>query len=463
MNQRSLMQVATAALALLLIAGGRQTVAVDEAVQTAMHAQRVPGAEIAIAEGNTLSLDQGYGIANVKANSAVTSATQFEIGSITKQIAAAAILQLKEQGKLKLSDRLGTFVPKYVPGRNVTLRQMLWQISGIPDFMFVHGFPTFWRLMLRNPGGFTSALALIKDQPLQFTPGTSYAYSNSNYVLLGEVIARVTHISWQDYVRKNILSRAGMIQTSFMEQVPPLSNMAVGYREDPKGVMVPGPSFGHWPGAAGSIVSTATDIARWDQAFFAGKIVSQKDVELATTAHILPSGESTGEGFGWDVDTYDGQPRFSYTGRTNGFTAENEYFPKTGEAIIILTNSADEQVRLIANAVFAVLHPAPARATPAPGEDPKVTALLKEWIHRLQTDDIDASQLSPQASSADLTENEQILRKFGALMAAIYRGKAVDKTETHYRYTLQFKGASLLMVMALDTDGKIASFSMLAQ
>ncbi|MBC5815893.1 MAG: beta-lactamase family protein [Candidatus Eremiobacteraeota bacterium] len=356
------------------------TVAVSDVVLTAMRAQRVPGSEIAIAEGNTLSLNRGYGLASIKANSTVTSATQFEIGSITKQITAAAILQLKEQGKFKLSDRLGKFLPRYVPGRNVTLEQMLWHISGIPDFMFVHGFPTFWCLMLRNSGGFNSALALIKNEPLQFNPGTRYAYSNSNYVLLGEVISRVTHMSWRDYVRKNILSRAGMTQTSFIDKEPALPNMAVGYREDPKGVVIPAPPFGYWPGAGGSIVSTAADIARWDQAFFAGKIVNQDDVKLATTAHILPSGESTGEGFGWEVGTYEGQPRFAYTVSTNGFTAENEYFPKTGEAIIVLTNSVDEQVRLIANAVFAVLHPALAQETPAPGEDPKVTALLEQWI-----------------------------------------------------------------------------------
>jgi CubicO group peptidase (beta-lactamase class C family) len=182
-----------------------------------------------------------------------------------------------------------------------------------------------------------------------------------------------------------------------------------------------------WAIGAGAVVSTAADVAKWDDAFFSGRIITMKDVKLATTPHVLPSGQSTPEGFAWDVDTYDGQTRYMYTGRTFAFTAENEYFPKLRQTLVVLTNTANEQVNFIAGAAFEALHPAIATKarTPANGED------------------------------------EQALKPFGPLTSLVYRGDSVDRNGAHYQYLADFPGASFLMAMSIEPNGKISDISLL--
>lgn len=435
---------------------------VDDAIQASMRAQSVPGVQIAVRDGTALNLDRGYGVASTSTGAPVTADTRFEIGSITKQMTAAAILQLKEEGKLKLDDPLGKYVPQFAAGKNVTLEQIMWHVSGIPDYMFVKGFPYFWNLSKTSPGGIEDVLALITNAQLQFSPGTQYAYSNSNYVLLAAVVERVSHMSWQDYLRKNIFARAGMTHTTFMDEEPATPDMATGYRKS-DGVLSPGRSMRRWAVGAGSVVSTAADVAKWDEAFFAGRIIAMNDVKLATTAHVLPSGQRTPEGFGWDVDTFDGQTRYSYTGRTFAFTAVNEYFPELQQTLVVLTNTANEQVNFIAGAAFEALHPAiAARARrPAYGENPRITALAREWIARLQHNNIDLSKIDQEFAREGVSDDEQALKRFGAPTALVYQSERVDRNATHYLYVADFRGASFLMAMSVEPNGKISDISFL--
>lgn len=434
-----------------------------------MRAQNVPGAQITVTDRGRPPVVRAYGVLNLSTRVPVTDDTRFEIGSITKQMTAAAILQLKEQGKLNLSDPLGKYVPEYAAGKNVTLEQMMWHVSGIPDYMFVKGFPFFWNVSKTSPGGLKGVLALINDAPLQFTPGAQYAYSNSNYVLLAAVVERVSHMPWQDYLRKNIFARAGMLHTTFMEDEPTVQGMATGYRKSDgslrPGPLSPGRCMCGWVFGAGSVVSTASDVAKWDEAFFAGRIIAMDDVKLATTAHVLPSGESNSEGFAWNVDTFDGQTRYTYTGRTFDFTAENEYFPKLGEALVVLTNTSNARVGFIAGAAFEALHPvlaADARR-PAYGENPRITSLAREWIIRLQHGNIEVSKLDAEFAREGVPEDERALKPLGAPTAVAFRSSNVDRNGSHYLYLVDFEGASFLMAMSFEPNGKISDISLLAR
>jgi CubicO group peptidase (beta-lactamase class C family) len=437
---------------------------INDAVQASMRAQNVPGAQVEISDGVKQPIGRGYGVMNTNTRARVTVDTRFEIGSITKQMTAAAILQLKEQGKVKLTDPLGTYIPEYAPGRNVTIEQLMWHVSGVPDYMFVKGFPYFWNLSKHSAGGFKDILSLINDAPLQFASGTQYAYSNSNYALLAEVIERVSHMTWQDYLRKNIFERAGMIHTTFMEDEPTVPEMATGYRKN-NGSLSPGRCMCGWAFGAGSVVSTSSDVAKWDQAFFAGKIISIDDVALSTTPHVLPSGNSASEGFAWKIDTFDGQTRYTYTGRTFDFTAENEYFPKLHQAVVVLTNTSDEQVDFIAGAAFEASHPAIAAEARAPayGEDPRVTALVRQWIARLEASNIDVSKLDGEFAREGVPEAEKALKPFGAPTAITYKHARVDGDGSHYLYLVDFKGASFIVAMSVEPNGKISDISLLAR
>lgn len=203
-------------------------VAADVAT-AALARETIPGIhiQVAIIRSSQIVLDQGYGARDMAARQPVESNTLFEIGSITKSFTSAAILQLKEHGKLKLSDRLGQYVPEYPRGKHITVKQLLQMTSAIPDH--INDVPILIKIISASPGNLEAALALIKNMPLNFKPGTQSVYSNTNYLLLGTIVARVSHMSYDEYVSKNIFYPAHMTHSVFLKDEPSLPNMAVGY------------------------------------------------------------------------------------------------------------------------------------------------------------------------------------------------------------------------------------------
>ena len=436
-------------------------IALSAALQHAVQANKTPAAEIGVMRSGRLIVDDAYGMANIARRTPATPQTQFEIGSVTKQFTAAAILQLKERGKLNLSDRLGKYVPEYPRGKNITLQQLLWQVSGVPNYTEVNHFE---HIASTTPGGAGPAIALIANKPLDFAPGSRFEYSNTNYLLLGAVVARVSHVPWETYVREHIFEPAGMTHSAFIQDEAHLPNAATGYQRAKDGRLKAAPLLrGPWAGSAGAIVSTVADMAKWDAAFFGGKIVSSRDVALATTAHRLSSGKSTGYGFGWFINEKAGQPSIAHSGGTFGFASVNEYFPKLHEFVIVLANVAGADPEFIADQAFDALHPeiAAAEVKPAKGEDPAITALARQWLGRMRSGDIDKAQLS--AGFAKFLTPQMIsgmkagLAPLGDPTSFVYRGKTAANGATAYRYNVGFKGARLTFIIAVDGQGKISS------
>lgn len=433
---------------------------VSQAVQSAMQVNKTPAAQVGVVRDGSLIEDDAFGMANLKQRIAATPQTQFEIGSVTKQFTAAAILQLKEQGKLKLSDPLGKYVPEYPQGKAITIEQLLWQISGVPNYTDVNHFV---HIAGTTPGSLDAALKLIAKKPLDFKPGTHWEYSNTNYLLLGGVVASVSHMPWETYIRRHIFAPVGMTHSAFIQDEPHLPNVATGYDRKKNGTFVVAPPLhGPWAGAAGAIVSTVEDMAKWDQAFFGGKVVSPQDVALATTAHTLPNGTSTHYGFGWEVNTHEGQPQIAHSGGTFGFTSVNQYYPKLHEFVIVLDNVVGIDPDVIASRTFDALNPAIAAANskPAAGENPAITALARQWLHMAQTGQVDRSQLTP-AFAKDLTADaiaatKSALGPMGEPTSFVFLGKTSEGGVTQYQYRLTFKSGVVNMVMGIDKDGKIA-------
>ncbi len=435
-------------------------VTLSVALQNAVQANKTPAAEIGVVRSGKLVVDDAYGMANMRRRVPATPQTQFEIGSVTKQFTAAAILQLKEQGKLNLTDPLGKYVPEYQRGKDITIEQLLWQVSGVPNYTDVNHFV---HIAGSTPGGVDPAIALIAKKPLDFKPGARFEYSNTNYILLGAVVARASHMPWETYIRKNIFDPVGMTRSGFIQDEPGMPDAATGYTRGKKGqLQVSPPLHGPWAGAAGGIVSTASDMSKWDTAFFGGKVVSSQDVALATTAHQLSSGKSTGYGFGWFIEKKAGLPEIAHSGGTFGFASENEYFPSLHQFVIVLTNVAGLDPGFIADQTFDALNPAIAAAEmkPAKGEDPAITALARQWVHRMQTGDIDKSQLSA-AFAKHLTPQgvagmKEGLAPLGNPTSFVYRGKSKANGATAYQYSVGFKGATLDLTIAVDDQGKIS-------
>jgi D-alanyl-D-alanine carboxypeptidase len=441
---------------------------VDANVAAAMQRYNIPGASIAVMDGDRTVLTRSYGFSNLERRVPATDATHYEIGSITKQFTAAAIVQLYEAGKVDLDAKVSTYVVSAPHASEITVRELLTQTSGLPDYLDGPDID----VADKKPATFDDLMGRIAGKPLDFVPGTHWAYSNTNYVILGKIIEAVSHERYEDYVRRHFLLPLGMSQTFTVGDEINIPEMAMGY--DPStGTLRPaigtiGQSFG-W--SAGDLVSTAGDVAKWDAALRSGKVVSPKGYALMTQAQITSTGDATGYGFGLFVDSLDGQPRIGHTGGDPSFTAANEYFPKQTFTVIALTNLGEvdghpEAGETLANIVFESLYPdiAAAALQPQSGEDLQVTARVRTFVEQLQSNQLDYSTIAPHLA-------EKLKQRYAALFAAdiagygapsafVFQGENQASGLRRYEYAIHFgPGVSLPFSVSFNAANQIAGLS----
>lgn len=429
---------------------------VDATIPTIMTAAKVPGMSIAVARDGATLYTHAYGYANLAKKTPATVETHYEIGSITKQFTATAILQLKEAGKLALDDTLARWIPEYPLAAKVTIRELLQQTTGIPNYTEVNHFE---KIAASQQASFAAILALIDRKPLEFTPGSKFTYSNTNYILLGEIVERASATTWEAYVRSHLFAPAHMTQSGFIDDEAKLQPMATGYVVDKKGVTV-APLFGSgWAWSAGAIVSTVDDMLAWDSALFRGLLINQTDLAAMFAPGKEAFGKNSTYGFGWVIDTADGHKRIWHNGGTFGFLSANLVFPKDRMAVIVLQNAdtiaAPEST---AQRIFEAF--LPAGLVSAAGEDPAVTQRVRDWVNRLESGNIDRSQLdatmNAKLTPQFVTEVKQQMSILGAPQQLVYLGKTSANGITIYDYRAVFSAVSFTLRFGVNRAGKIA-------
>ena len=450
-------------------AGRPMSSIVDGAAAAFMAKYHVPGLAVAVVRHGVIVYERGYGYADRDAKIPATADTRFEIGSITKQITAACILQQVRAGRLSLDDRLGTFVPDYPAAAAVTVRELLGQSSGIPEYAFFGA--------KEQPNTVAEIVQRVAAKPLEFRPGSRFAYSNTNYALLGRVLESVSHESYADYVRAHIFGPARMTHSSFIWDERTIPDMAAGYVRAGGGVAPAQPVLhliADAAGADGAIVSTAGDVARWDIALASGAIVPAPDVAMMRTPVQLSGDAWSNYAMGWVQDTLGGHPRVSHSGGTDGFAATNAVFPGDDEAIVAVDNEALSTPARLAAAVFSAEHPdVTARfRTPVRGEDKTVTARLRELLRRLARGQPDPAQFAARARVLITPDGIAFLRDalepLGPITAMIYRGRTslpahgTTPAMTVYTYHVEYGMDRDRVVIGLDAGNKVTAFGVLA-
>jgi CubicO group peptidase (beta-lactamase class C family) len=206
----------------------KQLDAVTPAIQRKCEELKIWGLAIAVGRSGHILYEHGFGFQDADKLKPIDPETHFEIGSITKQFTAAAILQLKGQGKLSLDDTLATYLPTFPHGTEISIRQLLNQTSGLADYFSVKGFDK------HELGGFEKIVSLIEKEPLEFVPGESFVYSNTNYIALGRIVEVVSGESYRQYIQHHLFDPAGMSQSTTMVEEDSVKNMASGFASDPK-------------------------------------------------------------------------------------------------------------------------------------------------------------------------------------------------------------------------------------
>lgn len=303
----------------------------DAIAQQSLDDHAAVGLSLAVMRGGAVVWAKGYGYADIIEQRPATADTVYRIGSLTKQFTAAAIVQLAEAGKLAYDDR----VSKYVGGlaKDVTLAQLLHHTSGLPSYTDQPGFEKLVATKL-SPA---EIVALVKDVPWDFEPGTKYSYSNTGYVVLGMVVEKVSGEPYAQYLAKHVFAPAGLAQTSYCDESKPDPHRARGYAFDeaakPK---LADPIDLSVPFSAGALCSTVTDLVKWTVALRTGKVVSPAGYRAMTTSHGLPDQESYG--FGLQLGDFESHREVFHNGGINGFISELHDFPDDDVTIAVLTN-----------------------------------------------------------------------------------------------------------------------------
>jgi CubicO group peptidase (beta-lactamase class C family) len=298
--------------------------------------KRMTGAVAAVVRGNDTLLLKGYGQAEVEWNVAMPADAVFEIGSITKQFTAAAILQLRDAGKLSLDDEITKWIPDFPATHRITLRRMLDHTSGIKGITELPEFGAMARSMWPRD----SAVALIKRQPPHFAPGEAAIYNNSAFWLLGLVVEKASGMSYEDYVEKNIFAPLGMKRSMYCNSDEVVERRAHGYGVQGGMVRRAPMNIHRWPYAAGSLCSTAGDLVTWMKALHGGKVLSKQSYAEMTSPAKLNDGTELNYGMGIGVGRDPGGRRFiGHGGAITGFNAEATWYPDADLYVVYMVNS----------------------------------------------------------------------------------------------------------------------------
>ena len=262
-----------------------------------------------------------------------TADTIFNVGSISKGFTSGAVLLLHERGKLSVHDRLGTFLPDYTTGADITLLQLMHQQSGIPDY---NGFPRFQAaydaFLASGETDLSPVIAKLETLPLQFPPGSEYAYSNSNYLLLGQVVERVAGTGLGRFLSRNVFRPLGMRDTRHGYPAQGSTDVALGYRAKPARVARAYQWNLPWMSGAGSLTSTARDLGRWQDALWRPGLFRRSSLRTMFT------GQLGSYGCGWVVTTHGDDPYLWHNGGMGGFRSMHALFPDQQISVTLLSN-----------------------------------------------------------------------------------------------------------------------------
>lgn len=300
---------------------------------------------ILVARGDQVLFAKGFGMANVEHEVPNTPQTKFRLGSITKQFTAMAILILQEQGKLSVD----ALVSEHVEGcpeawKEVTIHHLLTHTSGIPSFTSLPGYGASMPL----PSSPKQTLDRVREMPLEFAPGEKFVYSNSGYVLLGQIIERVSGKPYEKFLPEVIFEPLGMKDTGYDFSAPIVPHRAAGYRRIGDTLANAAYLDMTIPHAAGALYSTVEDLHRWSVALDEGKLISSGAYEKMYTP------AKGNYAYGWMIDEQFGRKRIGHGGGINGFSTYIGRFPGEKLCVVVLSNMEGSPPAAVAGGLAAI-------------------------------------------------------------------------------------------------------------
>ena len=436
---------------------------VDKYVRAQLAERHIPGAAVAVVKNGKVVKMEGYGFASLEFNAPVTTETVFEIGSVSKQITAAAVMLLVEDGKINLDDKISKYLPNAPETwKNVSVRNLLTHTSGVKSYTSLGGFELSKRYKVND------FIKELSPQPLDFEPGSAYKYSNSGYSLLGYIIEAASGKNYWDFLQSRIFNPLKMNLTANRDPQFIIKNRAVGYEwEDGKLV---GRDYNLTDlFSAGAIVSTISDMAKWDIALRDETLLKNSSKAQIWKPFTLNDGKENPYGFGWNVGEFRGQKLLSHGGQTAGFAANISRYTDSDLDVIVLTNSGTQGLgSLIARGIAKIYIPEISiksmKAQPEPNAkiSQMIAAVLRERFDNKFNPNLMTDELIKTLSTDRAKSENQRIASFGAIKNLVFVGGETDSDSDAktYHYKAETSKRTFLWRFAVNADGKISEMTL---
>jgi len=432
---------------------------VDDWIRREMKARRLPGVSVAVVHKGKMAKMAGYGVADLEHRVPATADTVYELASVTKPFTAMAAMLLVQDGRVGLDDPIRNHLdglPEAWTG--VTIRHLLSHTPGIKSYTSL---PEFL-LTPRRDYAPQELVKLAAAAPVEFEPGERWAYCNTGYVLLGLLIEEASGRPWGAFLKERILDPLGMRATRANDRRAILPGRARGYALSEGRLANAEYLSTTQPYAAGALVSTVRDLARWDDALSRGRLLPRAVLREMWTPVRLRGGMEAGYGLGWSVERVKGRRRVGHGGGILGFSTQIDRWIDDALTVIVLTNleggGAERLARGIAGLYVPALAEAPAR--PTPDGDPKTTAAHRKALLALIAESPEGLPLTPQfrafLTPEVLKQGAGPLRALGELRAFQVLNRQPENGVTVSRYRARFANGVVRVEVRVGADGLIA-------
>lgn len=293
-----------------------------------------PGGVFIVARHGKAIYQKALGKANVELGVDMTPENVFQLGSMTKQFTAVAILILEEQGKLNVDDPVSKYIPDYPDGSKITLHHLLTHTSGLKDFTKMKLLSDIAQKEMTPK----MMVDFFKNEPVDFMPGEKFEYNNSGYVLLGYIIELASGETYEDFIKKHIFDKTVMNQSRYASDRKVIFKRAYGYHKKEYGYVNKTLINFSVPFSAGALMSTAGDMLKWQNALNHNLLLGAKETHKAFKKYKLNNGEEFTYGYGWHIKDINGIPSREHGGSIFGFKTMAVYIPREDIYVIGLSN-----------------------------------------------------------------------------------------------------------------------------
>jgi CubicO group peptidase (beta-lactamase class C family) len=441
---------------------------VDAYVRGEIAREGIPGLALGVYRDGMMVKAEGYGLANLEWDVPAKADTVFQSGSVGKQFAATAVMMLVEEGKVGLDDP----VQKYFPDapdlwKNIKIRNLLSHTSGLGEYENAARTKPDGPFYLRLDMNEDELYKRISAMPMDFQPGEDWSYRNTNYVLLGILIHKVTGKFYGDYLEERIFKPLGMTATRIISDRDIIPHRAAGY-ELVKGQLKNqewvSPTFNST--ADGTLYFTVLDLEKWDAALYTEKLLKRSSFEQMWTVMKLNNGRpnKANYGFAWGIKQVNGHKVMEHSGAWQGFTAHIARYVDDKLTIVVLTNldAGHAQPGKIAHRVAGMYVPAlaPVELNAIEEKEPQTAILVRDLLQEIVDGKADPDRFTPELRGKLFPETIQgvrdYLKELGVLKSLELIKRGQEGENRAYTYRANYERTELFLSVQLTKDNRMA-------